>query len=171
LRNEDIGPFAAMNADTQVMQYFPRPWSYQESEAALTRIIDGFQTRGFGLYATEDASRRFIGIVGLSVPAFKSAFTPCVEILWRLASSYWGKGYASEAASSVLAVAFTALTLDEVVAFATTGNQRSMRVMDRIGMTNDVNGDFDHPDVANPALRRHVLYRITHAQWSKRAHS
>jgi RimJ/RimL family protein N-acetyltransferase len=167
LRAGDIVAFAGMNADREVMRYFPRCWTRPESESALTRVVEGFQARGFGLYAVEVAEGgEFAGIVGLSVPTFKASFTPCVEILWRLPRLHWGKGYATEAATAVLNVAFTQLQLDEVVAFTTRDNLRSMRVMERIGMSRDIDGDFDHPRVEAPALRPHVLYRITRSEWA-----
>jgi len=51
--------------------------------------------------------------------------------------------------------------LHEIVAFTTTVNTRSQAVMERIGMTRDMDGDFDHPGVPEGSrLRRHVLYRM-----------
>jgi RimJ/RimL family protein N-acetyltransferase len=102
----------------------------------------------------------FIGFVGLSVPRFEAHFTPCVEIGWRLAYEYWGRGYATEAARAVLDFGFQQLALREIVSFTTTANLRSRAVMERIGMTRTPADDFDNPGVpAGHALRRHVLYR------------
>jgi len=95
LWDEDIEPFAAMNANARVMEFFPRTWSLEESKAALVRIEEEFQDRGFGIYAV-DCQSVFSGIVGLSVPSFEAHFTPCVEILWRLVPQFWGRGFASE---------------------------------------------------------------------------
>jgi RimJ/RimL family protein N-acetyltransferase len=105
---EDAEPFAAMNADPQVMEFFPHVFSREASQATLIRIGEGFQSRGFGIYAVE-AQGEFAGIVGLSVPGFQAQFTPCVEIHWRLGRSFWGRGLASEAAAAVLAMAFQKL--------------------------------------------------------------
>ena len=94
------------------------------------------------------------------MPGFDAAFTPCVEVGWRLARAAWGRGYASEGAREVLRFAFADLGLDEIVSF-TAGRTRSQRVMQRIGMTHDPADDFDHPRMpAGRPLRRHVLYRI-----------
>lgn len=158
LRDEDTEPFAAMNADVRVMEFFPRLWSREESKAALVRIEEGFQDRGFGIYAV-DVQNAFAGILGLSVPSFDAHFTPCVEILWRLAPQFWGRGYASEAAEAVLNMASQKLAIAEVVAFTVVDNLRSIRVMERLGMQRDPTGDFDHPAVAEPRLKRHLLYR------------
>jgi RimJ/RimL family protein N-acetyltransferase len=162
-RREDAEPFSAMNADPTVMAFFPNVLSLEESQATLLRIADGFQHRGFGAYAVE-AQGEFAGAAGLSVPEFQAHFTPCVEILWRLARSFWGYGLASEAAAAVLAMAFQKLELPEVLAFTAAGNVRSIKVMERIGMRRDWEGDFDHPGVEEPRFKRHVLYRVSPAR-------
>ncbi|WP_259276954.1 GNAT family N-acetyltransferase [Pedomonas mirosovicensis] len=92
-RGEDRAPFAAMNADPEVMRYFPRPYTPEESNAMVDRIMAMMAERGFGFYAVEEkGGAPFIGFVGLSVPRFEAAFTPCVEIGWRLMRSAWGAG-------------------------------------------------------------------------------
>jgi RimJ/RimL family protein N-acetyltransferase len=106
----------------------------------------------------------FAGFIGLSVPRFEAPFTPCVEIGWRLAAEYWGLGYATEGARVVLDFAFDPLGLDEVVSFTASGNLRSRRVMEKIGMAHDPADDFDHPMLPEGhRLRRHVLYRMARA--------
>ena len=103
----------------------------------------------------------FIGYVGLNIPTFEAAFTPCVEIGWRLAAGHWGKGYATEAARAVLDYGFGSLGLKEIVSFTVPANVRSQAVMQRIGMTRDPAGDFNHPHIPQGhPLRRHVLYRL-----------
>jgi RimJ/RimL family protein N-acetyltransferase len=158
LRADDLDAFAAMNADPDVMEFFPRPWSFEESRASLEKINSGFDARGFGVYAA-DFKAEFAGIIGLSVPSFQAWFTPCVEILWRLQPRFWGKGLASEGAGAVLQMAFQTLLLPEVVAFTVATNLRSIRVMERLGMVRDAGAYFDHPAVIEPRLKRHVLYR------------
>ena len=121
----------------------------------------GSVKRGFGLWATEvRRTKDFIGFIGLSVPGHPLPFSPCVEIGWRLAFEHWGKGYAQEGARAVLAFGFDKLHLNEIVSFTTVGNLRSRRVMERIGMTYDAQGDFDHPRLPKDhPLIKHVLYR------------
>jgi RimJ/RimL family protein N-acetyltransferase len=161
-RDEDRAPFAAMNADPEVMEHFPATLTSDESDALIDRIAAGFEQHGFGFWALEIAETgRFIGFTGLSVPRFQAHFTPAVEIGWRLTRSGWGHGYASEAARRALGFAFDDLGLDEVVSFTTRGNLRSQAVMERIGMTYDPAGDFDHPLLAEGhPFRRHVLWRM-----------
>ncbi len=98
-RDADLAPFAAMNADPVVMEFFPRPLDRAESEAAAGRNREHFARHGFGLWVVEVPDvAEFIGVVGLAVPRFEGHFTPCVEIGWRLARAFWGNGYATEAA-------------------------------------------------------------------------
>ncbi len=169
-RQADLAPFAALNADPRVMEFFPGCLSAAESDALALRIVEHFAAHGFGLWAVEVAGGTpFIGFVGLSVPRYETPFTPCVEIGWRLAASHWGRGYASEAARGALACGFDHLGLAEIVSFTTEANARSRRVMERLGMRRDPADDFDHPLLAaDHPLRRHVLYRLSKSAWKKR---
>ncbi len=117
-RTSDNAWFAGMNADPHVMQHFPNPLTRDESDALLQRLQTDFERRGFGPWAVElSADSACIGMVGLSVPSFESHFTPCVELVWRLAAPHWGHGYAQEAARAALDAAFVHLELQQVVAF------------------------------------------------------
>ena len=161
-RASDQAPFAALNADPEVMRHFPAVLSRGESDALAGAIEANLAARGFGMWALEIPQvAPFAGFVGLNEPGFTAPFTPCVEIGWRLAAAYWGRGYATEAARAVLAHAWERLGLDEVVAFTAAGNVRSRGVMLRLGMRHDPADDFDHPRVpVGHEVRRHVLYRI-----------
>lgn len=158
---EDREPFAALNADPQVMEHFPGLYSREESDRMVARIEEHFRERGFGLWAVEVVGiAPFAGFVGLSVPRFEAHFTPCVEAGWRLAAEHWGHGYASEGARAALEFGFGALGLKEIVSFTVPENDRSRRVMEKIGMRHDAAGDFEHPVLPEGhRLRRHVLYR------------
>ena len=163
----DAEPYAALNADPRVMEFFPAALSRAESDAQMASIRAFIAGHGYGLYATEEkASGRFIGFVGLSPPSFDAHFTPAVEIGWRLARESWGQGYASEAAPRVADHAFTTLGLDALVSFTAEWNRPSRRVMEKIGMTHDPADDFMHPRLpADHKLARHVLYRLSRADW------
>jgi ribosomal-protein-alanine N-acetyltransferase len=160
-RGSDLVPFAAMNANAQVMQYFPEPLDRTASDALVQRIRAHFDSHGFGPWAVEiPGVTEFAGFVGLMVPTFEAHFTPCVEIGWRLAREVWGHGYATEAAQAALDYAFDVVKADEVVAMTVPSNRPSRAVMERLGMTHDPADDFDHPSLPEGhALRRHVLYR------------
>jgi ribosomal-protein-alanine N-acetyltransferase len=159
----DLEPFAALNADPRVVEFFPGRLSREQSDAVATRIRNHFERHGFAQWAVEvRGGAPFIGFVGLSIPSFEAHFTPGVEVGWRLAFEHWRRGYASEAATASLAFGFSELGLAEIVSFTTMTNQRSTRVMERIGMTRAPQDDFDHPALAEGhPLRRHVLYRTS----------
>jgi RimJ/RimL family protein N-acetyltransferase len=163
----DKAPFATMNADPRVMELFPSVLSADESDALIARTMEAFREVGFGLWAVERRTdRALLGFVGLAAPAWVAAFTPCVEIGWRLAFDAWGRGYATEAARAVLEFAFERLRLNEVVSLTTVANDRSRAVMERLGMSHDPADDFDHPRIpTGHPQRRHVLYRLSANRW------
>ncbi|MGH9305362.1 MAG: GNAT family N-acetyltransferase [Acidimicrobiales bacterium] len=162
-RPDDRDPFAAINADPEVMEHFPGVLSKGESDVLADRMARALVERGWGLWAAELAETGvFMGFVGLNPTPFEAAFTPATEIGWRLARPYWGHGLATEAARTVLGHAFENLGSDEIVSFTTTANHRSRRVMAKLGMSHVESDDFDHPGLAaGHPQRRHVLYRIS----------
>jgi RimJ/RimL family protein N-acetyltransferase len=168
-RDDDLEPFAALNADHRVREFFPSIQTHEESAASMRHIRSHFQRHGFGLWAVDViGGPAFIGFIGLAVPAFDAPFMPCVELGYRLAFEHWGQGYATEGARAAVAVGFGALGLDEIVALTAVGNERSRRVMERVGMTRDAADDFDHPNIVpGHPLRRQVLYRLTARDWAR----
>jgi RimJ/RimL family protein N-acetyltransferase len=176
-RDSDYAPFAALNADPEVMRHFPAPLDPTASDALADRCRAAIAERGWGLWAVEvqrgaddrgDAGA-FTGFVGLAEPRFDAHFTPAVEVGWRLAMRFWGRGYATEAATAALGYAFGELGLDEVVSFTTVANVRSRAVMERLGMHRDPAEDFDHPSLAaDDPIRPHVLYRLSRGGFAAR---
>jgi RimJ/RimL family protein N-acetyltransferase len=167
-RPEDRDPFAALNADPVVMEHFPAALTRAESDAFADRIEVRFAEHGWGLWAVEIVETgEFTGYVGLTPQTFDVHFTPAVEVGWRLAYAYWGRGYAPEGGRAALDYAFDVIGLDEVVSFTSVTNARSQRVMQKLDMTHDPADDFDHPalKVGDP-LRSHVLYRLGRA-WTE----
>jgi RimJ/RimL family protein N-acetyltransferase len=158
----DLAPFAALNADPEVARHLPGTLTREASDAMAARIRAHLGRHGYGLFAVERRSEPgFLGFVGLSQVPFEAAFTPAVEIGWRLAREHWGQGYATEAAAAVVELAFGELDLDDLVSFTVPGNLASRRVMEKLGMRRDPGEDFDHPRLAEGhPLRRHVLYRL-----------
>jgi len=166
---EDLAPFAKINQDPKVLECLLKPLSDEETANLVKDFQKHFQAHGYGFYACVPKETGIcVGFVGLRVVPFKTHFTPAVEIGWRLASDAWGKGYATEAAKAVLTHAFEKLHLQEIVAFTVPKNFRSIRVMEKIGMSRDLEGDFEHPLVPfGHPLRHHILYRIHNEQSQK----
>lgn len=165
-RDADREPFAALNADPKVMEFFPAILTRAESDAIADRCQALIAQRGWGFWAVETiTTREFIGFVGLHTPAPELPFSPCVEIGWRLAAKHWGKGFATEAARGALRTGFEQLGLPEIVSFTSVGNIRSRAVMERLGML-EAGETFEHPNIpSSHVLSKHCLYRLSREQW------
>lgn len=156
----DLEAFVEMNADAEVMKFFPKPLSPDQSLAMFDKLKREIDERGWGLWAVE-IGHEMAGFTGLAEPTFKAHFTPCIEIGWRFHRRFWGQGYALEAAQLALSFAFENLPIREVVSFTSRLNERSERLMQRLGMTHSPLDDFEHPMLpVGHRLRNHVLYRI-----------
>ena len=168
-RDEDREPFAALNADPVVMEHMQGTLTRERSDAYIDRIEAWWDEHGWGLWAIElPGVAPFIGDVGLWPADFVTG-APMVEVGWRIAREHWGRGYVTEAAREALRFGFEDVGLDEIVSFTVPENERSWRVMERIGLRRDPSGDFDHPKVdaaAYPHLVRHVFYRLGRADWA-----
>jgi RimJ/RimL family protein N-acetyltransferase len=166
----DRAPFAELNADQDVLRYFPETLTRRSSDELADRIESAIACHGWGLWALEEQTTgRFIGFTGLARPAFQASFMPAVEIGWRLTRTAWGSGFATEAARAAAAFAFENLALDEIVSFTAKHNARSRAVMQRLGMRHDHAHDFEHPQVRDDRLRQHVLYRLAGSDWNSPA--
>lgn len=157
-RDEDREPFAAMNADPQVMRHFPAPLDRAASDTFLDRIEARFEEQGYGLWALEVVDGPgFVGFTGLNPMPDGVPGAGGVEVGWRLARSAWGNGYATEAALAALDVA-RAAGLTEVWSMTAVTNLPSQAVMRRIGLRR--HGTFEHPAVpVGHPVRPHVVYR------------
>jgi RimJ/RimL family protein N-acetyltransferase len=161
-RESDREPFARLNSDPRVMQFFPRTLPAEESDLLVEQIEADFERNGFGLCAAElIQDHSLAGFIGLAIPGFSAHFTPCVEIGWRLSPACWGQGLATEGAREIVGQAFEVHGVEELVSFTVPANVRSRRVMEKLGMTRTAADDFDHPKIPEgDPLRRHVLYRL-----------
>ncbi len=159
-----------INSDEAVMEFFPFRRDRDEANVFFDRVHAMIAGTGLGFFALEEkASGETIGFCGLARVDHLEPHIPkgTLEIGWRLAARFWGKGFVTEAARALLAHAFEQLGAGEIVSFAVHDNARSTAVMERIGMRRVEGGDFDHPGVpdTHPHLKRHVLYRLTAAEW------
>jgi ribosomal-protein-alanine N-acetyltransferase len=167
-RDDDLAPFAALNADPVVMEHFTAPLAREQSDAFAARIVERWTLDGVGLWAVEvPGVAPFVGFVGLARQSFPAPFTPCIEVGWRLAHAHWGHGYAPEGARAALRFGFEERALAEIVSLTTVANARSRRVMEKLGLHRDPADDFEHPNVpVGSPVRPHVLYRLTRGEWT-----
>jgi 3-dehydroquinate dehydratase / shikimate dehydrogenase len=167
---EDFAPFAALNADSRVREYFSGLLSQKESDESAQTKMDFIHKHGWGFWAVSVPNvADFIGFVGLEPVNFTAHFTPAVEIGWRLAYGFWNKGYATEGARAALQYGFETLQLEEIVSFTAIANQRSRKVMGKIGMHHDSKDDFDYEQVPlDHPVRRQALYRLQRREWQQK---
>jgi RimJ/RimL family protein N-acetyltransferase len=166
-RDEHREPFAALNADPEVMRHFPAPLTRAESDAVIDRALGQFAEQGFSCWAVERRDTGdLLGCIGIWWPRWTLPIPDTVEVGWWLARSAWGQGYATEGARASLRVGFEQLGLLEIIACTSLRNQPSLAVMRRLGMR-DTGRDFDHPGMPEGhPVQRHALYRITSAEFS-----
>lgn len=158
-RDADLAPWAALNADPEVREYFPGTLPPEACAASAARFQDDLERRGWGWWALEvRGTGEFAGFAGLDPVDPGLPFTG-VEAGWRLARTAWGHGYATEAATAVLDFGFGTLALPEILAVTAAGNLRSRAVMRRLGMTHDPALDHDDPEMPAGPSRRTVVYR------------
>jgi RimJ/RimL family protein N-acetyltransferase len=160
-RDADVAAFVELSADPAVMEFLRPLADPAVAVAWVAQVKAHWEQRGFGQWAVEiPGEASFIGAVGLATISYEAHFTPAVEVAWRLARAYWGRGYATEAARTALDYGFETLGLAEIVAVTVPANLRSRRVMERLGMTRAPEDDFDHPNLPEGPLKRHILYRL-----------
>jgi RimJ/RimL family protein N-acetyltransferase len=165
----DREPFAALNGDTETMQFFPQALDRVASDALIDHIESRFDVQGYGLWALEiTATGEFIGFTGLNPMPPGTPGEGCLEVGWRLAKHAWHRGYATEAARAALAVAFGPLGQDEIWSMTAVLNEPSIAVMRRLGLSQAAR--FDHPRVPEGhVLRPHVAYHLTSGEFAAAA--
>ena len=158
---DDLDAFYLLNSDEEVMEYFPKTLTKEETKAFIIRLQKHYDDFGHTYYATEiKETGEFIGFIGLAYQDFESEFTPNVDIGWRLKKTAWGKGFATEGAKKCLDIAFNQLHLTKVISTCTLANKSSEKVMQKIGMQKI--SEFKHPKLEEyPEMQPCLLYEIT----------
>ena len=160
-KSEDAETYFQINQDPKVIALLRGPLTMQQARDFIHATNAHEQKHGYALWAAclKD-NGEVMGFIGLNSLPWDAHFTPAVEIAWRLGSAYWNKGYATEGAKAALQYGFNQCQLKEIVSFTVPANVRSIRVMEKIGLEHDPDGDFPHPNLPdNHPLSKHVLYR------------
>jgi RimJ/RimL family protein N-acetyltransferase len=166
-RDSDVAAIARLNADPEVMRFFPRTYSLAETKARIAAWSEAFETRHYSPWAVElPGVAACIGLVGAAQVGAELPFAGVMEMAWRIDRLFWGKGHALEAARASLRDVFERLQPPEMVAYTARINTPSRRVMEKLGMVEDELSAFAHPAVAvDHPLRMHVVYRLTREQF------
>ncbi|WP_431134797.1 GNAT family N-acetyltransferase [Psychroserpens mesophilus] len=161
----DVIEFAEINADVKVMEHFPKPLTIEETSDFIERLQKHYTENGYNYFATEVLeTSEFIGFIGLAYQEYQTEFTPATDIGWRLKTSAWGKGYATEGAKKCLEFAFNKLGLNKIISVFTEKNTKSENVMKKIGM--EKIGTFNHPKLkAYPEYEKCICYQISKSKW------
>jgi len=162
---KDLTQFSEINADSSVMEYFPKLLAVNETSEFIDRLQQHFEKFGYNYFATEILKTgEFIGFIGLAYQDYETDFTPATDIGWRLKKSSWGKGYATEGAKKCLEFGFNKLNLSRIISTCTLNNSKSENVMRKIGMKKI--GVFKHPKLKEyPAYEKCICYEINKNMW------
>ncbi|MBX2873950.1 MAG: GNAT family N-acetyltransferase [Saprospiraceae bacterium] len=166
-QSTDLNKMASINADQEVMQFFPSTQTKERTQQFIDRMQKQYAERGYCYFAVEKlTTEELIGFVGLAYQSFEAPFTPCVDIGWRLAKEHWNQGYATEGAKRCLQYAFQEVDLKQICATAPAINLASIGVMKKIGLQFDY--EFEHPLLLNhDRIRKCVLYSIDAATYQE----
>jgi RimJ/RimL family protein N-acetyltransferase len=157
---DDITLMAALNADEEVMEFFPSTYDEEQTRGFVARMRREFIGTGYCYFAVDrldtGAFIGFIGFVNDSLSAINDGKT-FIDFGWRLSKNAWGNGFATEGAKRCLDHAFNTLGLQTLNAKCPVVNHRSENVMKKAGMTKVMN--FLHPKLAgNERLQECALY-------------
>ena len=157
---DDLIEFTAMNQDKEVMKFFPKLLTENDTLTFIERLQNDYYEHLYCYFATEILSTgEFIGFVGLGKQSYKTKYTPAIDIGWRLKRSAWGNGYATEGAKKCLEYAFINLKINSIISVCTEKNKNSEKVMQKIGMQKI--GFFNHPKLKDyPKLEKCICYKI-----------
>lgn len=160
-REDDLDDLARLNVDEAVMEFM---WSgiltRDQCRDWLEQRIRLCESGGLSVFATELLDTgAFIGWIGLNVPTGIPELEDEIEVGWRLLPRHWGQGLATEGARASLAWGFDDLGLDRIISMYDPDNERSRRVMDKLGLR-------EWKRVTHPRYRRELLVlELTHDAW------
>lgn len=168
-KNDDAEAYFQINQDPKVIEFLRGRLTIEQVNDFILAANSHNNKHGYTLWAVElKETGELIGFIGLNYTDWESHFTPAVEVGWRLGSQFWGKGYATEGAKASLYYGFEQCGLKEIVSFTVPANLRSIRVMEKIGLKRDLNGDFSHPKLATDhPLSQHILYHLSEDEYQR----
>lgn len=165
-RDEDWPRFWQGTNTPEVMRWLGGVCDEAKRRGAQDRLLSYERDHGHTFWCVErKADGAILGFCGLKRSNQAGGPQGLMEVGWRLRQDAWGQGYAREAASASLELAFDRYGADEVVAFTVHGNTPSWGLMLRLGMRRRedldfANADFD-PD--NPVI---IVYSIDRDNWT-----
>jgi ribosomal-protein-alanine N-acetyltransferase len=128
----DLAWYADFASDPEVMQYIGAgPLTYAQARERLARYVRCWEEHGLGMFGVrlreDDVPVGWAGLQPLNG-------SPEIEVGYAFGKAAWGRGFATEVASAAVQWGFEELGLDRIVAVASSENEGSRRVMDKLGM-------------------------------------
>jgi len=160
-KEEDFSPYAKLTSNSEVMKFFPKLLTLEQSNAAALKFQKLISTRGWGFWAVEEKSTgQFMGYAGLHAPSTPFPFSPCVEIAWRMEEHCWENGYVLESGKAIVKFAVEEASLEEIVYFSSIHNKRAESIVSALAFKKE-KSTFSHPMVKEgDFLSEHYLYRF-----------
>ncbi|MEL7122652.1 MAG: GNAT family N-acetyltransferase [Bacteroidota bacterium] len=157
---EDLQPMSAINADPEVMRYFPKIFTEKDTAKHIARMQQQYKDNGYCYFAVDRLdTNEFIGFIGLCKQEFDLGWGTYIDIGWRLKQSAWYQGFATEGAKACLEYGFKIRQLERIEAIAPVVNTPSIHVMKKIGMS--LVQHFEHPKLVDaPHLNPCARYAI-----------
>ncbi len=128
----DLDPLADIYSDVEVMRFLNdgKPRDRAETWHQIAMFIGHWHFRGYGVWAVEEkGSGEFVGRVGLFYPEG----WPGLEVIWTIARSRWGRGYATEAGRASIEYGFNSVRAPRLISIIHPGNRNSIRVAEKVG--------------------------------------
>jgi len=167
---DDIDTVYALHSDPEVMRYLgaTHPTREQVRDDTLARFINLYRnSETWGYWASiERGTGSFIGWYLLVPPGDRKPAPGELEVGWLLDSRVWGRGFATEGAIALLDSAFRHCGARSVLAMTMAANERSTRVMERLGMRLVRRFDTLHGDATGPGFDQgEVEYSVSSEEW------
>lgn len=159
LSHPDLPALTAILSDPQVMQYSIRGVCDEQATAQFIDWCLGcYASHGMGPWALEDkASAELVGFCGVAPETV--AGVEEAGLGYRLATRYWNRGLASEAARGVIDHVFAAGQVESLVAIIEPAHGASLRVAEKVGFS-----EFEALEFHARPVR---LYRLQRQAWSR----
>ncbi len=157
---DDLVPLTDILRDPAVMKYsVGGVYNEEKTRTFLEWCFECYKSHGIGpLALIEESSSQLIGFCGLSPEKVEEKEE--VNLGYRLAKEYWGKGFATESSIGILNDAFRNKNIESVIVIINPEHVASLKVAKKIGFK-----DFDSCIFHEQKIH---LYRLNHSQWSQR---
>ena len=166
-REDDWAPFWEATNTPAVMRWLGGVCDADKREGAQQRLLSYKRDHGHTFWAIERKSDgAILGFCGLKRSNQQGGPIGMMEVGWRLREDAWGQGYAREAATAALDLAFRRFGADEVIALTVARNEASWGLMKRLGMRRRFDLDFDNTDF-DPDDPTIIVYSISPDQWAQ----